>query len=96
MKEKNIILITGAPATGKTTYGRIISDKFGMPFISKDKIKETIYDAMSENKLLEYEEKRRIGSTSYSVLYLISEELMKGFSSKKVISHESHLNLLRS
>ena len=77
MKEKNIILITGAPATGKTTYGRLISKKFEIPFISKDKIKETVYDAMSDNKLLEYEEKRKIGSTSYSILYLISEELMK-------------------
>ncbi len=76
MKNNYMLIITGAPATGKTTYGRKISQNLGIPFISKDKLKETIYDAITQNTLLEYEEKRRIGSISYSILFLIAEELM--------------------
>lgn len=74
--KKKLIVIAGIPATGKTTYGNKISKELSIPIFSKDKFKEVIYDSIGDDKL-EYEQKRRVGITSYSVLYTICEEIMK-------------------
>ena len=74
--EKILIVIAGMLATGKTTYGNQISKELGIPIFSKDKFKEAIYDSINQDKL-EYEQKRKIGVTSYSVLYTVCEEMMK-------------------
>tara|TARA_B100000003_G_scaffold128177_1_gene114920 strand:- start:65 stop:634 length:570 start_codon:yes stop_codon:yes gene_type:complete len=39
-----IILMIGGPATGKTTVGKILAKHFGLPFFSKDGVKEPIFD----------------------------------------------------
>lgn len=74
--EKILIVIAGMPATGKTTYGNQISEELGIPIFSKDKLKAVIYDSINQDKL-KYEQKRKIGVTSYSVLYAVCEEMMK-------------------
>lgn len=76
MKEKYVIIITGMPATGKTTNGIEIAKRLGIPFFSKDKIKEILFDAIS-NKEATYEDKRKIGVASYDILYHDTEVLMK-------------------
>ena len=38
------ILVTGIPAAGKSTMAGYLSDYFGIPVISKDRIKELMYD----------------------------------------------------
>lgn len=76
MNEKYIIIVTGDLAAGKTTYGKKISEELNIPFFSKDKFKEIMFDAIDNNSF-EYEEKRKIGTISYAVLYNVAEELMK-------------------
>ena len=39
-----IILMIGGPATGKTTVGKILAKHFGLPYFSKDGVKEPIFD----------------------------------------------------
>lgn len=73
---KNMIIITGELAAGKTSYGKKISEVLKMPFFSKDEIKEILYDS-SGNTNLDYEAKRKIGASSYAVFYYIIEEQMK-------------------
>jgi predicted kinase len=41
-----LVIITGAPATGKTTLGRRIAGELGLPFICKDGIKERLFDTL--------------------------------------------------
>ena len=73
---KNIIIITGELAAGKTSYGKKISRVLEIPFFSKDEIKEILYDSFScEN--LDYGAKRKLGATSYSIFYYIMEEQLK-------------------
>lgn len=73
---KNIIIITGELAAGKTSYGRKISRVLEIPFFSKDEIKEKLYDSFSYTNL-DYESKRKLGAISYSIFYYIMEEHMK-------------------
>ena len=40
------ILVTGIPASGKSTMARFLAEAFGLPVISKDRIKECLYDTM--------------------------------------------------
>lgn len=40
------ILVTGVPGSGKTTLAREIAAALEMPLLSKDVIKETLYDAL--------------------------------------------------
>jgi predicted kinase len=41
-----LVVITGAPGTGKTTLGRHLSEQLDLPLISKDGIKEILFDAL--------------------------------------------------
>jgi dephospho-CoA kinase len=42
--EPLLILLHGGPATGKTTLGLRLAETFGVPYISKDGVKEPIFD----------------------------------------------------
>ena len=69
----NIIILAGIPASGKTTYGRHLSEKMGLPFISKDAIKEKLHDVLKYDSA----ETMLYGKASYSVFYYITDCLMK-------------------
>ena len=38
------ILVTGIPAAGKSTMAQFLSEQLQIPMISKDKIKEQLFD----------------------------------------------------
>ena len=42
--EPLLILLQGGPATGKTTLGLRLAETFGIPYLSKDGVKEPIFD----------------------------------------------------
>lgn len=76
MEKKYIIVVTGELAAGKTSFGKKISEELKIPFFSKDEIKEILYDSFN-NTNLDYEQKRKMGASSYAVFYYIIEEQMK-------------------
>lgn len=76
IQNKYFIVICGDLAGGKTTYGKKISKELQIPFFSKDKLKETLFDSIN-NDNLSYEQKRKIGASSYAVFYNIAEQLME-------------------
>lgn len=41
-----LIVVTGSPATGKTTIARSLSEEMRLPLVSKDSIKEELYDSL--------------------------------------------------
>ena len=75
-KDRYLIIITGELAAGKTSYGKKISENIGIPFFSKDTIKELLFDSMGKEDM-SYEEKKKMGASSYAVFYYIMEEQMK-------------------
>lgn len=68
------ILVTGIPASGKSTMARFLAEAFGLPVISKDRIKECMYDAIGFRSR---EEKVKLGIASMQIMYDMAEELMK-------------------
>ena len=44
--EPILVIISGAPASGKTTLGRRLAAQFQLPFIGKDDIKEILFETL--------------------------------------------------
>ncbi|MFA6392011.1 MAG: AAA family ATPase [Patescibacteria group bacterium] len=78
MPKTTLIIITGLPGTGKTTLGKKLSKELCLPFISKDDIKELLFDSLGWSDL---KWSKKIGSVSYDLLYYITESLLKTNSS---------------
>lgn len=68
------ILITGIPASGKTTLAKALSRQMGIPWFSKDGIKEQLFDTVGFQSR---EEKVRLGIASQELLYYAAEQLMQ-------------------
>ena len=67
-----IIIVTGTSATGKTILSKKLANKFNLPLINKDEIKELLFDCLGTK-----DEKWavRLGVTSFELLYLFVEKL---------------------
>jgi predicted kinase len=75
MNKPCLILVSGIPASGKTTIAEHISKELGYPTFILDKIKELISDRISgrEDSILF----DKIAKSSYDVLYYLLEEVLK-------------------
>lgn len=68
------ILVTGIPASGKSTLAAWLSDQLGLPLLSKDGIKELLFDRLGFRSR---EEKVQLGLAGMDILYYAAEQLMK-------------------
>ena len=71
-----LVIVTGPPASGKTTLGRTLATRLRMPFLYKDGIKETLFDALGWS---DRAWSRRLGVATYALLFhLLEMELAAG------------------
>jgi predicted kinase len=70
----SVLIITGAPAAGKTTLARKLAQSFSLPLVSKDDIKETLYDSLGWSDDEEWA--RQLGIASWHLLYQQTENLV--------------------
>lgn len=68
------ILITGIPASGKSTAAEYLSKELLLPAISKDRIKELLFDCLGFKSR---EEKVKLGNAAMDIMYYMAEQLMK-------------------
>lgn len=73
MAKPFVIIITGLPGTGKTTLGRHLGQRYTLPFVHKDGIKEILFDALEEYRL---DLSRKLGLSSILLLYYFTEVLI--------------------
>jgi len=68
------ILVTGIPAAGKSTIAAELSNHLLFPVVSKDSIKELLFDELGFESR---EEKVRLGIASMKIMLYFAEQLMK-------------------
>jgi predicted kinase len=66
-----VIVVSGIPASGETTLARRLGEHLGMPVISKDTIKEALFDVLGTGDL---ERSRELGRAAHVVMYALATE----------------------
>ncbi len=73
MSERYLIVVSGAPGSGKTALARRISEYFHMPVLNKDTIKETLFDSLGwKNR----EQSISLGTASIELMFLIAGQIL--------------------
>ena len=70
-----LILITGAPCTGKTTIAQHLAGKFHLPFVHKDGIKERLFDRLGWKDDRQWS--KLLSLASYDLLYYFIDAQLK-------------------
>lgn len=68
------IIVTGIPASGKSTLAKELGKRLDLPVFSKDAVKERLYDTLGFQSR---EEKIRLGIAAMNIMYDIAEQMMK-------------------
>lgn len=74
MPKPVLILISGAPATGKTVLARRLAEILPIPVIEKDVIKETLFDSLG---VADRAWSKKLGAATFALLYLSVETHIK-------------------
>lgn len=69
-----LVIISGAVASGKTTLSRRLAADLGLPLLNRDHLKEIVFDTLGWS---DRAWSRRVGSTSYQLLYYALELLLQ-------------------
>ena len=75
----DVILITGHPATGKTTLSHKLAAELNLPLIGKDIIKELLADWLPKpaEEISDTDWSRRLSIATWRLLYQQTEELIR-------------------
>lgn len=71
-----LVIVTGLPCTGKSTLAARMAREFSLPLVSKDGIKELLFDTLGWR---DREWSRQLGLATYRILYhLVERQLAAG------------------
>jgi predicted kinase len=68
--ERSFILVSGAPGSGKTTLARKLAEAIGFEMISKDAIKEALFDVLGP--LEDDPRTRKLSRAAMAVLWAVA------------------------
>ncbi|WP_455619801.1 AAA family ATPase [Eisenbergiella sp.] len=68
------ILVTGIPASGKSTMAEFLAEKLRLPVISKDKVKEILFDDVGFSSR---SDKVALGTAAMNIMYYTAQQMMK-------------------
>ena len=74
MNKPALVLISGAPATGKTHLARMIAEALPVVVLEKDSIKETLFDTLGED---DREWSRMLGTAAFALLRALVESHLR-------------------
>jgi predicted kinase len=70
-----LLLITGLPASGKSTLAKRLSQRYGLPLLAKDCIKEPLLDVLGAQTPAQ---SRKLSDASFAVMFALARELVQG------------------
>jgi len=73
MSSGTLIVVLGPCGAGKTTIARAIAGRYQIPLISRDTIKEMLFDTVGFG---DREWSRKLGRASYQLLHFFTEKLL--------------------
>ncbi len=68
-----LLIITGHPATGKTTLANLLAAELSLPLLSKDVLKETLFDSLG---WCDRAWSRQVGVAAITQLYRLADSLL--------------------
>jgi predicted kinase len=71
--ETRLVIVTGAPATGKTTIARALVRHLGYALICKDDIKESLANVLGSG---DRERSRELGAAAYGVMQRLASRML--------------------
>jgi predicted kinase len=71
-----LIIVNGAPASGKSTLAEQVAAQLGVPFLSKDTFKEELYDSLGVLGVIERTFFRKLGEASMRVMYRVAGSIL--------------------
>lgn len=74
-EEHFVILVTGLPASGKTTLGRQLGKALKLPFLSRDIVKEAIFDSIERGDVVS---PKTLGTSSANVVWTLLKDCPAG------------------
>lgn len=69
----DLIILSGLPASGKSTVARALQGAFPYPILEKDRIKEGLFDTLGFQS---HEEKRRLDAAAARILLQVTEDIL--------------------
>jgi predicted kinase len=71
-----LVLVTGPPASGKTTLAEMIAHELHLPLIAKDDFKELLYDTLGTG---DREWSKRLGRATFALMrHVLADQLRSG------------------
>ncbi len=69
-----LVVITGAPCTGKSSVARLLARRLSLPLIGKDAIKEQLFDSLGTG---DRDWSRRLSRASFDLMYRFAEMTLR-------------------